>query len=542
MFLEYGDDSVAQLGGVHLACEQASNLLTKILEWGRLMAYLEQSTRYIPYDTRLGGRYRYLPPVRDVLESPLGTRYIADIDALFDTLRARCCPRCIDWARERYPKEPGDSDFVYKQTIKAKACDAVRGILPAATLSNVGIYGTGQALRGAAAAHARAPAARGAAATPQLMLDELRKVIPSFLDPGRPPRPRRRVERATSPRPATHTARRSSHRIFGDERARAAARRSRSPTSIPTARTRCSPRSATRTRTCPRTRCSARVRTLGADDASRCCTRTSGSATTGGTSPAARSSAPATASTCSATTARSATCSVTACSRSSGSRSSPRHGYEIPEPVAEAGLARRVRRGDGTLGRALRRAASIRFPEQAPYAVSLAYRMRFVMQMNAREAMHLLELRTAPQGHPSYRQVAPGDAPADRRAGRPPRDRGGDALRRPRRRTSSSGSPPSAPRRPVAPPAASLTASTPVRSVTEADRQADGRKNFTDLLTSVDARRCRSRRHARDALPLDTDPLGRAYYTTSSPLGRGSSPQRDEGAGRGMGTGAQETK
>jgi thymidylate synthase ThyX len=45
------------------------------------------------------------------------------------------------------------------------------------------------------------------------------------------------------------------------------------------------------------------------------------------------------------------------------------------------------------------------FPEQASYAVALAYRVRFVMQMNAREAMHLLELRTTPQGHPSYRQV-----------------------------------------------------------------------------------------------------------------------------------------
>ena len=71
VFLEYGDDSVAQLGGVHLACEQASNLLTKVLEWGRLMAYLEQSTRYIPYDARLGGRYRYYRPA-EVLESPLG--------------------------------------------------------------------------------------------------------------------------------------------------------------------------------------------------------------------------------------------------------------------------------------------------------------------------------------------------------------------------------------------------------------------------------------------------------------------------------------
>src|SRR3954462_7800856 len=81
VFLEYGDDSVAQLGGVHLACEQASNILTKILEWGRVMSYMEQSTRYIPYDARLGGRYRYYRD-RDVLASPeLGWRYIADLDA-----------------------------------------------------------------------------------------------------------------------------------------------------------------------------------------------------------------------------------------------------------------------------------------------------------------------------------------------------------------------------------------------------------------------------------------------------------------------------
>src|SRR3982750_2991575 len=71
VFLEYGDDSVAQLGGVHLACEQSSNLLTKVLEWGRIMAYLEQSTRYIEYDSRLGGRYRYYRPA-EVLASPLG--------------------------------------------------------------------------------------------------------------------------------------------------------------------------------------------------------------------------------------------------------------------------------------------------------------------------------------------------------------------------------------------------------------------------------------------------------------------------------------
>src|SRR5437763_8964060 len=84
VFVEYGDDSVAQLGGVHLACEQASNVLTKVLEWGRLMAYLEQSTRYIPYDGRLDGRYRYFRPP-SVMRSGLGWRYIAELDNAFDS-------------------------------------------------------------------------------------------------------------------------------------------------------------------------------------------------------------------------------------------------------------------------------------------------------------------------------------------------------------------------------------------------------------------------------------------------------------------------
>ena len=59
VFNDFGDDSVAQLGGVHLACEDVSNLLTKVLERGRLMAYLEQSTRYIPYTDRRGDAWRY---------------------------------------------------------------------------------------------------------------------------------------------------------------------------------------------------------------------------------------------------------------------------------------------------------------------------------------------------------------------------------------------------------------------------------------------------------------------------------------------------
>ena len=91
VFFEYGDDSVAQLGGVHLACEQASNVLTKVLEWGRLMSYLEQSTRYVAYDARLGGRYRYFRDP-DILGSGLGARYVADLDAMFESYSSRRCP------------------------------------------------------------------------------------------------------------------------------------------------------------------------------------------------------------------------------------------------------------------------------------------------------------------------------------------------------------------------------------------------------------------------------------------------------------------
>src|ERR1700689_278888 len=179
VFGEYGDDSVAQLGGVHLACEQASNILTKVLEWGRLMAYLEQSTRYIVYDSRLGtGHYRYYRDP-DVLDSPLGARFVGDMDRMFDTY-ASLLPELQSWLVRRFPRQPDDSDFVHRQSIRAKALDALRGLLPAGALSNVGIYGTGQSyemLLLRMRSHPLPEARRYA----ELMLAELRKVIPSFL-------------------------------------------------------------------------------------------------------------------------------------------------------------------------------------------------------------------------------------------------------------------------------------------------------------------------------------------------------------------------
>ena len=68
--------------------------------------------------------------------------------------------------------------------------------------------------------------------------------------------------------------------------------------------------------------------------------------------------------------------------------------------------------------------------DAAPYAVVMAYRVRFYMDMNAREAMHVIELRTSPQGHPSYRRVCQLMHRAIADTAGPPRDRRGNAVRR----------------------------------------------------------------------------------------------------------------
>jgi thymidylate synthase ThyX len=175
---EYGDDSVAQLGGAHIACEGVSNVLTKVLEWGRLMAYLEQSTRYVPYTDRPGGRWKYHVPA-ELDDASLRDAFVRTLDRAFETY-ARWIPTMEAHFRAKYPKSPDDSDGVYKSVIRAKALDTLRGLLPAATTSNVGLFGTGQAFEALLLRMFAHPLeeVRGCA---RQMLTELRHVIPAFL-------------------------------------------------------------------------------------------------------------------------------------------------------------------------------------------------------------------------------------------------------------------------------------------------------------------------------------------------------------------------
>src|SRR2546427_9994459 len=141
------------------------------------MASPEQSTRFIPYDDRPDGRYRYHVPAE--LTGALRARYVATLDRSFDTYRV-WLPKLRAFSEKKFPRDPAESETVYRMTIRAKALDTLRGMLPAATTSNVGIYGTGQAYE-QLLLRMRAHPLLEVRAYADLMLAELRKVIPAFL-------------------------------------------------------------------------------------------------------------------------------------------------------------------------------------------------------------------------------------------------------------------------------------------------------------------------------------------------------------------------
>jgi thymidylate synthase ThyX len=396
---EYGDDSVAQLGCAHVACEGVSNILTKVLEWGRLMAYLEQSTRYVPYTARPRGRWKYHVPA-EVARTPLAAEFTQTLDMAFDTY-TRWIPALEEHFRAKYPKATEDSEAVYRSVIRAKALDTVRGLLPAATTSNVGLFGTGQAFE-ALLLRMLAHPLEEVRAHASLMLTELRQVIPAFLARiDQPKRGGRWVQYFSDTREAVASAARPFLQAAEPE-----ARDEVTLTEFDPAGEIKVVASALYTLSdLPDDQLLAMARRL---------------------SPAERRDV-----------------LLAYCGDRSNRRHKPgraferthyrfdiladygafrdlqRHrlltlewqpltphlGYVEPAAIEEAGALsdwREVMDRSATLHQRL---VGADLQRVAAYAVVMAYRVRFYMDMNAREAMHVIELRTAPQGHPSYRRV-----------------------------------------------------------------------------------------------------------------------------------------
>jgi thymidylate synthase ThyX len=396
VFIEYGDDSVAQVGGAHLACEWASNVLTKILQRGRIAAYLEQSTRYIAYDRKLpSGRYRYY------WDEHLGKPYAESMERIF-TLYSEGLERLRAWAAEQFPRRD-EPETAWKRSIEAKALDAMRGLLPAGSLSHVGIYATGQAYEQLVMRLLASPLPE-ARAFGDMALAELRKVIPSFVKRVDMPdrggawidylgnlreRAAAGAERfGLGDRPEEHASSVRLLRADGDEEDLLAA-------------------------------CLYEVSDLPEDELR---------AAVAAMSPEERSSA--------------------VHEYAVGERRNRRHkpgrgfealryrfeitsdygafrdlqrhrmltcqwqrlgcdlGAELPEEVEEAGFGDGFRKGLEISRGEWERLRGQGLVEEASYAVSLAYRIRFILDLNAREAIHLIELRSGHEGHPAYRAVA----------------------------------------------------------------------------------------------------------------------------------------
>ena len=402
---EYGDDSVAQLGGLHLACEQVSQPLAKAIEWGRLAAYLEQSTRYIPYTDRRDGHYRYHRDP-ELMASAHGGTYVEAMDGLFDAY-VEMLPRLREHLGRALPAEADVR--ARERAIRALALDLLRGLLPAGTVSNVGVFASPQALE-QLVMRLRAHPLPEARTYAELIDRELQAAIPELVT--RLDRPDRGGVWVDYLRETALALWGEAERLLpaggGEETAASAA----VPPGDRVTLLRWDPDGE------ERIMAAALVPHAAVSMAEVL-------AAVGSLSEAARDRL---------------------FEAALGTRGNRRHrpgrgfehtdytfelvsdfgafrdlqrhrmltiqwqeltpalGYAVPGEVIEAGLEGRWR---GAVEAAEAAWGEVRrdLPEQAQYLVTLAHRVRYVIKLNAREALHLIELRTSPQGHPSYRRI-----------------------------------------------------------------------------------------------------------------------------------------
>ncbi|HEX2466770.1 MAG TPA: FAD-dependent thymidylate synthase [Solirubrobacterales bacterium] len=398
VFAGFGDDSIAQLGGAHLACEWASNVLTKILQRGRLAAYLEQSTRYIPYDQRLpadaGGGYRYYS------DDELGPEYRAAMDELFE-IYSRGLEAVREWAAGQWPRG-NEPEAAWRRSIRAKALDLMRGLLPAATLSHVGIYASGQAYEQLLLRLMASPLPEARAFGEQA-LTELEKVIPSFV--SRVDRPDRGGEWIAYLRRHRQATERAVARL-GLDRREGDQMPSVELTHVDGSEADLLSASLFEASGLPETEISRRIGALDPIERAELISELAGERANrrhrpgrgweavryrfeivsdyGGFRDLQRH--------------RMLTCQW--------QRLGPELGAGVPEEVRTAGAGDDYERGLVISRVEFERLEEGGLAEAAQYALSLGYRIRYVLDLNAREAMHLCELRSGREGHPTYRAVA----------------------------------------------------------------------------------------------------------------------------------------
>jgi thymidylate synthase ThyX len=395
----YGDDSVAELGGAHIACEGISNIAAKALEDSRLgIDPLEKSTRYVLFNRKVDGRYRYYREP-SIMASPYATRYEMTLDLLFDTYSTLIDP-LIAWLQARTPRDSATSVRAYNSATRAKALDLLRGLLPMATLTNVGLYGNGRAFEYLLTKLSASPHEEvrklGTA-----MQEELDQVIPAF------------VKRSKSERGAEYA------RYLASNRERTAGRGRRldaliEERSAPVAQlVEYDPDAEVKTvaailyphTDAPFDSIRSYVATLSSEEREQIIDGYVGERGSRFHRPGRAFEETYYTFDLLADLGAYRDLHRHRILTQERQRYTVCHGHVTPPELEEAGLA-------GEYTSALARAAEVveaiarDLPDAAEYAVPFAFRVRWRIKLNLREAYHLIELRSARQGHPAYRLVA----------------------------------------------------------------------------------------------------------------------------------------
>lgn len=386
----YGDDSVAELAGAHVAVERVSTLAAKALEDSRIgLSPLEKSTRYVRFD-RPGPDGRFLYHRGEELGHPA---YEPAMDGLFQAYSEMLGP-VLNSVRARFPQQAGEGDRAWRSATRAKAFDLLRGLLPAATLTNLGLYGNGRAFEYLITKSAASDLPEVRALSGELF-DELAKVIPAFvrraLDEryGAPAAARLSAIRQRlaelAPREGGGAEGPQVKLIEHDQQAEA---KVAAAALYPLSDLAWSDLAAAGLEP---------GRVLDAllgDRANR------------------RHKAP--------RALEHAVYTFELTANFAAYRDLQRHrmltqdrqllgvglGYDLPPGLAEAGVTGRFVAAQEAAGRAQQQLSADLGTVLGQYAVPLAYRLRWHVRANLREIFHLCELRTTPQGHPDYRLAA----------------------------------------------------------------------------------------------------------------------------------------
>ncbi len=375
VLIGYGDDSVAELGGAHVACEGVSNIAAKALEDSRIgISPLEKSTRYEVFNRKVEGRYRYLREPR-IMESRHAVRYEAALDSLFDTYSTLLEPT-IAAVRARTPRDEATSERAYNSATRAKACDLLRGLLPM-----------------------------------QLALDAL---IPSFVKRAKSERGRMQQEYLRGMRERISSVVRSQLSVAADsdvDRYYDDGQRTTDYGQVtlvdydPDAEAKTVAAILYPHTDLPLDQVRALAERLSAEERLAIIRAYVGERGSRFHKPGRAFETPSYTFDLLADLGAYRDLQRHRILTQERQRYTVRHGYVTPPELMEYGLAAPYA---GALERAAEACETIALdlPDQAQYVVPLAFRVRWRVTINLRAAYHLAELRSAPQGHPSYRQIA----------------------------------------------------------------------------------------------------------------------------------------